>query len=252
MNQGIVLTMPAYNEADGIGLFVRDIYSNFDSNLKIIVCDDNSTDDTLLVLNELQKEFFSLAVIKNSVNSGHGQSFLSALKAGYLSGEETLITCDGDGQFSGIQIRKAYERFVKSDVEVLEGVRSKRTDGKIRSLVSLGTRLVNLTLSGKYPKDGNTPLRIYKRAAMGNLLEYVPDSTIVPNIWFSLVSRMSKFDIIELQVEARPRLGNNSEGTSWQGISKFRKHKKLMVFCGLATRELIKEYKKVSNKCKKH
>ena len=246
-----MLTMPAYNEADGIERFVREIFSNFGKEIKIIVCDDRSSDQTIVVLKELQKEFRSLFVLQNSKNLGHGPTFLRALSEGYLGGEEILITCDGDGQFSGIQLKGAYEEFIKMDTEVLEGGRSVRTDGHFRSVISFGTRILSLSLSGKYPKDGNTPLRIYRRETIGKLLDLVPDSTLVPNIWLSIISRMIKLEVLELKVESRKRLGENPEGTSWQGKSRYRKYKKLVVFCGRAIVEVIVNYRRVSLDCKK-
>jgi len=219
--------------------------------MKIIVCDDHSSDQTLYVLKEMQKEFKGLFVLQNSRNLGHGQTFLKALREGYLSGEETLVTCDGDGQFSGKQLRTSFEEFLKTNAQVLEGGRSVRTDGRFRSVISFGTRVLSFSLSGKYPKDGNTPLRIYQRENVGKLLALVPKNTLVPNIWFSLISRILNLEILESEVESRQRLGKNSLGTSWQGISRYRKYKKLFIFCGQALAEVIINYRKVYLDCKK-
>jgi len=109
----LCIVMPAWNEEEGIGLFLKEIESNLlDIGLKFVVVDDKSTDKTVQVVEQLANNGMNITLIKNSINLGHGPSTLLALKAGLESGASTILAIDGDGQFLGTDLALALNKFL--------------------------------------------------------------------------------------------------------------------------------------------
>jgi glycosyltransferase involved in cell wall biosynthesis len=245
----VVLTMPVFNEAEGIETFLEEIFLAFDNAINIIVCDDSSKDLTHSILISITEQRENLHVIQNSRNLGHGATFLNALKVGLeFKGPKYLITCDGDGQFSGKEIYRIYAACKEKEIQVLEGVRKSRTDGALRATISFFTRVFVWVLTGNFPEDANTPLRVYQKNAIDTLYEVIPNRSLVPNLWFSIFVRAHKYNFIQSGVESRPRLGVSTSGSTWQGMSKFKKLKRLFEFCWNATWEISYNFSKLSTK----
>lgn len=66
MNGSVTICIPARNEEDVIENVTRSALSQHDQNTRVMVLDDNSTDETGLILNKLQEEFSQLSVIKGA------------------------------------------------------------------------------------------------------------------------------------------------------------------------------------------
>lgn len=85
----ILIASSAYNEADNIENFVREIKFNYDElkkkfefplDLEVIIANNNSEDNTLEKLVSLKKEFSFLRVFNNSSNYGPDISTLNILR----------------------------------------------------------------------------------------------------------------------------------------------------------------------------
>ena len=243
----VVLAMPVYNEAEGIEFFLEDIFLAFSNRIEIVVCDDSSNDNTYSILNANSKSRKNLHVTRNPKNLGHGPTFLNALKfAQDFLDYQDVITCDGDGQFSGHDIYKLYHEYKRGDIAVLEGVRTIRSDGRLRSIISFCTRMIVGTLTGDFPRDANTPLRIYHKTAINSLYESIPLNSLVPNLWFSILVRTRKYDFGQSGVKSRPRIGKIKSGTTWQKMSKSKRIRALILFCAKATREIFSNFRKIT------
>lgn len=243
----VVLTMPVYNEADGIEFFLEEIFLAFSNCIEIVVCDDSSTDNTYTILSAISRTRENLHITRNPKNLGHGPTFLNALKfvQNFIDYQD-VITCDGDGQFSGNDIFRLYQEYKRDNVEVLEGVRTIRSDGRLRSIISFCTRTIVGILAGDFPRDANTPLRFYQKNTINLLLESIPQNSLVPNLWFSILVRTLKKDFTQSGAKSRPRIGKIKSGTTWQKMSKSTKMKALIVFCGKATREIFSNFTKIA------
>lgn len=137
------------------------------------------------------------------------------MKLGLASGNELILSLDGDGQFIGKEITHMVRSFLESDSQVAEGCRTRRTEPLFRKIVTLSTRLLVWSKCRVFPKDANTPLRIYRSEILNELLKQVQSDTLVPNLMFSYISRIQNFKILEFSVTSIPRRGDNSTGTSW-------------------------------------
>src|SRR6218665_1987488 len=103
----IVVVMPAYNEADGIGGFLAEIHEHLaplTTQLEIIVADDRSTDATATVVADLGIP--GVRAETQPRNRGHGPTALAAYRAGLRTDADLIVHVDGDGQFQGSDIAR--------------------------------------------------------------------------------------------------------------------------------------------------
>ena len=58
-----------------------------------------------------------------------------------------------------------------------------------------------------WPKDANTPLRVYKKHVLEDLLKSVPGDSIIPNLHISKLTRKKRLNFKEIRVMSLPRGG---------------------------------------------
>lgn len=237
----LVFVWPVYNEEAVIGDFLLELDSAFrEVDASFIVVNDKSTDGSQGVLLSL-KLSASLEIIDNDANLGHGRSLLKGLDRALQRGDSMLISIDGDGHFSGSDIKSLYYIFKKnsSSETVLEGVRIARAEPIYRKLVSLVTRYLILQRSGSCPKDANTPLRIYNREALSRLFVLVSRDSVIPNLHFSHLSRIQKMNIMEENISWINRKGFLESGSSWKPAVRVLPSRRFISFCLIAIKEWI-------------
>ena len=108
----VSLVIPFYNEADRIGRFIESLNQYKNSNQfiqEIILVNDGSTDDTIICLKEIQKQYSgkNIHIIDIVQNSGKG----NALKTGILQAKQDWVLCnDADLSYSFEQIDEWFEK----------------------------------------------------------------------------------------------------------------------------------------------
>lgn len=101
------MVMPAWNEAEGITSFLRELNTALvGCSPRFIVVDDCSTDGTAEVVRSLAAERIEVQAHEQPHNAGHGPSTLRALRLGLESGSAIIVATDGDGQFVGSDVRR--------------------------------------------------------------------------------------------------------------------------------------------------
>lgn len=235
----VCVVMPAFNEADGIGGFVRELCTEDSWECEVVVVNDCSTDDTARVLSELA---LTLPVIslQTQTNSGHGIATVAALREGLSRGPDLVVAVDGDGQIYVDDLARLVRVAVESDADVIEGVRIGRTDPMFRVVVSWATKAIVGVRAGSFPRDANTPNRVYKPAALQRLLDLAPSDSAIPNLWFSLLVRRRRFAFREELIRGRARRGSVDAGTMWGGERKELPNRKFLVFCLIALKEWLR------------
>lgn len=235
----LVVVMPAFNEAEGLPGFIaemRDHLAPIASRLTFVVADDRSTDDTVAVLRALEAP--DILVEPQPVNRGHGPTALAAYRAGMALQPEVLIHVDGDGQFLGEDFPRVLAALTPG-TDVVHGVRQSRTDPWFRKAITAVVRGVVGAAAGHRVADVNTPLRVYRPAALAALLETLPESAEVPHVHFSLAEARAGFVVAEVAVTSIPRRGSTETGTMWGSVRKpALPPKRLRQFVGRARKEL--------------
>lgn len=232
------VVMPAWNEAEGITSFLRELNTALvGCSPRFIVVDDCSTDGTAEVVRSLAAERIEVQAHEQPHNAGHGPSTLRALRLGLESGSAIIVATDGDGQFVGSDVRRVVDELQQRSLEVVEGARTQRTDPGYRALVSTITRILVGFRAHKFPADANTPLRAYTRDALQKVLQRLPGDVLTPNLMISAICRANRMALGEVQVRSLPRRGKNATGTSWGRSLRGLPSKRFVVFCLRATRE---------------
>lgn len=235
-----VIVMPAWNEAGGIADFLNELSTQIPlPDLEFIVVDDCSSDGTAEVVRAVATEGLNVRVVRNTVNSGHGPSTLTALRHGLDSGADTIVAVDGDGQFRGVDVAAVIGALSSSQADIVEGVRFGREEPIYRRGVSAVTRALVWSRCRVWPADANTPLRAYRPSALSWLLPRVPESAATPNLIISALTRRSKFTVVELQVDSLPRRGGDPSGSTWGRSLHHLPSKRFITFCVKATRQWV-------------
>jgi dolichol-phosphate mannosyltransferase len=239
----VLLTMPTYNEADGIESFLSDLFAECHSDsysLSIQVIDDCSTDKTIEVIRSVElTNPNSIKLISNSKNIGHGPSTIYGLHESLLQKSDVTVTLDGDGQFTGQDVRQALELMLQSDFDVLECVRTSRSEPMFRTVTSAFTRLFVRLLGARDVVDANTPFRLYRSEILGNLLRFIPKDSEIPNLMTTVISRHQNYKIGKFEVVQNSRRGANEQGTTWKARTSFLPSKRFLTFCLRATWQLF-------------
>ena len=229
--------MPAYNEAEGISSFLEELRDALTSyEVSFVVVNDCSRDSTAEVVGELATDGFPVTLHTNSANSGHGPSTMNALCFGLDSGSDIIVATDGDGQFVGSDVRALVTMVATGPWDIVEGVRTSRTDPAYRKVTTAATRGLVWTRVRHLPKDANTPLRAYRRSALESLISSVPPRAMTPNLFMSMLARRRGLNVAEVAVRSIPRRGAEAIGTSW-GRGSVLPSKRFVTFCAAATRE---------------
>jgi len=90
------IILPTYNEKENIGPLIEIIFSLL-PEINILVVDDNSPDGTAAAVEELQKKYPNLSLLKRPVKNGLGGAYIEAFKK--LLAEEdvkNIVTMDAD------------------------------------------------------------------------------------------------------------------------------------------------------------
>lgn len=235
----VVICMPAFNESEGILSYLDEIHRAFsDVLMKTVVVNDCSRDETRKVLTMAIGEL-GTKVVDNEVNLGHGPSTLVALSTALALRPRIVVSTDGDGHFSGREIRRVFDEIDGSQFQIIEGVRIHRTDPVFRAVSTWFSRLLLRLLGSGSVRDANTPLRAYRSSDLQSLLALVPPDSLTPNLMFTLVSRVTGMAVNEIDVEWRQRLGSSSVGTTWRGRFEFFPTRRFLTFCFRASKALI-------------
>jgi len=125
---------PCYNDALSIGKMVRDVHESLVeavSDFEIIVVNDGSSDNSLQVLQELQREISELRIVNHEVNRGYGGALLSGIAA---STKQWVFYTDGDAQYDAREISRCIAAVTESS-DVIQGFKIGRGDPLHRRII---------------------------------------------------------------------------------------------------------------------
>jgi dolichol-phosphate mannosyltransferase len=216
--QSVAVAIPAYNEAAGIQGFLAEIdraLADHVGELRLVVVDDASTDDTRATLDELGPELQgTLDVVTNDTNLGHGPSLMQAFHSALSTNPDFVLQVDGDGQFHGSDLRRILV-LLRDDAHAVSGVRRFRQDPWFRMIM---TRLVRRYVGWAFSvraRDPNCPLRGYEAGVLRDLLESLPEACLVPNLYLTILASRRGIPLLEVDVSHRVRRGRTAVGSTW-------------------------------------
>ena len=122
-NFKLSIIIPCYNEKNTIEIILKKIIQNLNNykflNYEILIVDDCSTDGTIQILKQLDKDN-KIAIHFHDKNLGKGAAIHTALK--HLTGEVVIIQ-DADLEYDPSDYNKLLDPFFEANADVVYGSR---------------------------------------------------------------------------------------------------------------------------------
>lgn len=236
MNKLVVL-IPFYNEEkkiENIKSVLDFIYKNHE-NVKFIFCNDNSNDQSELILQTyLQKLKYDFLIIRNKKNLGHGGSLIKLSQNFEFDNYSHVLTIDFDYQYKLENLKKIFE---DQDSDIVIGKRKYFDEGLFRQILTSVSEAIIFLKTLRYFKDTNCPIRLYKVKLFEEIWSRIPIDTLVPNIFSTYLAINQKLYISRHTLSKNKLLSN--ESVSW-GNNFFLKKIKLIKFAIKSSLQIAK------------
>lgn len=204
----ISVGMTAYNDEESIYNSVRD-FKNQENVTKVIVVDNNSTDRTS---EEATKA--GAIVVRESIQ-GYGACCIRALKEAYKTDCNVVCLVEGDGTFSGSDLKKLIAYIENADMVI--GTRTTRElttpDSQMNWFMQWGNVFMSKLLQVRFWKVRLTDLgctyRIIRKEALEKIVDHL---TVIGNHFLcemTLVALKKDLKIIEVPITFRKRIGKS-------------------------------------------
>ena len=161
----LVVTIPAYNEESSIAKVIQNIPRDCCEEVKVLVVDDGSTDNTAQVAYEAGADM----VISHVQNLGLAASYRDSLE---VSTEQLhadiVVNIDADGQYEPKEIPKLVKPILDHQADIVLGSRFKGTIEDMKWSKKAGNRLATRIVSraaGQKFSDCQTGYRALSREA---------------------------------------------------------------------------------------
>ena len=160
----IIITIPAYNEEDTIGIVIGEIKQVMDNTryeYKIMVVDDGSTDNTVNVAKSSGALLYS-----HPYNYGLAETFRTEIEKTLENNGEIIVHIDADGQYRPEEIPKLIKLIDNKEADLVLGSRFMGTIEKmpiIKKLGNIAFSKVVSQISGIKITDGQTGFRAFTR-----------------------------------------------------------------------------------------
>jgi len=166
----LIIYMPALNEEEGIASVIDNLPRKIEGidDIKVLVVDDGSTDNTAKIAREHGAD-----VVSHNVNSGVGKAFQTAVEYALDNNVDILVSIDADGQFNNKQIADIIQPILKGKADMVTGNRfEKGIPQNMPKTKYWGnkqmSRLISLISRQKF-RDVSCGFRAYNREALMRL-----------------------------------------------------------------------------------
>jgi glycosyltransferase involved in cell wall biosynthesis len=160
MQKSVFFVIPAYNEAESVGVVVRSIRQRFD---KVLVVDDGSADATAAAAAQA-----GALVLRHLLNRGQGAALKTGIDCALARGADVIITFDSDGQHRLEDVDALLAPVLADESDVALGSRFLRNDSVVpfgrKLTLKLGVLFTRL-ISGIRVTDTHNGLRALSRRA---------------------------------------------------------------------------------------
>lgn len=202
--------MPAFNEASSIEEVLRELWAVVarELSVRIIVCEDGSTDGTPAILRRLASEL-PLEVISAPQRKGYSRALIDGLKA---ANAPWVLAVDSDGQLDPADFPALWT--LRDGADVIMGKRARRRDPLARRALSAGFKLLYKTLFSPSVDDPSCPFVLMTRESAGYLADRL--GTMELGFWWEFVAQAEHAGLTVRQatVRHRPRRNGASRAIS--------------------------------------
>ncbi len=212
MNHIIKVIIPAYNEADSIGLVIKDIPSIVD---EIIVVSNASTDATEIVATNAG------ATVLREENMGYGYSCLKGMRhiAASKNKADIVVFLDGDYSDYPEQLTELVAPIIEKNIDFVIGARVAhlRENGSMTVPQKFGNWLAT-SLMGLFFGSKFTDLGPFRAIQYDKLLSLeMEDKTYGWTVEMQLKALKKKYTYVEIPMKYRNRIGESKVSGTVKG-----------------------------------
>jgi dolichol-phosphate mannosyltransferase len=194
------VVFPVYNEEENIPILLREIASALEGKgwtYEIVAVDDGSSDRSLAVLRESQRQHPALRVLALEKNSGQ----TAALDAAWRAARGRLVvSLDADLQNDPADIPGMVRKLDETHSDMVIGVRVNRQDTWSRKMQSRIGNGVRNWITGDQITDTGCSLKLVKREAIDRVRLFTGMHRFLPTL-----VRYAGFKVVEMPVNHRSR-----------------------------------------------
>jgi len=174
--KSLSVVIPTFNEADNIVKLIKMINSESMLRCSIIVVDDNSPDNTALLVKNIQKKYSNVFLINRVRKAGRGSAVIAGMRFAKKFKTDFILEMDADFSHNPKDIKRLVQKAIKTNSDFVVGSRysdgSKIFNWSIKRKVF--SRLANLyarILLGVPLSDYTNGFRLYSSNAVEYLLK---------------------------------------------------------------------------------
>jgi len=198
--RGLLVVIPALNEADSIGRVVEAAIAQLGAS--VVVIDDGSSDDTAAVATAA-----GAVVLRHPFNLGVGGAIRTGLRWAAELGYAPVLQVDGDGQHPPSQGKLLLDRLDEGDVDIVVGSRFNagyEVSRTRRSAMRVLSRMISKRL-GVQINDTTSGFRAFGPRAIAELHECYPSTYLSDTVEALLLAADRGLRVAEVDVQMNPR-----------------------------------------------
>ena len=173
----VSIFFPCYNDWGTMGSMVMltlQTAERLDLDFDITLIDDGSGDHTLALLEEVERRFPEVHIVRHETNRGYG----GALRSGFASAtKEWIFYTDGDAQYDVRELERLIEH-AGDDVDVVQGYKITRHDPLHRIVIGRVYHHLVKTAFGLKLRDVDCDFRLIRRSVFDKV-ELKSDSGVI-------------------------------------------------------------------------
>ena len=209
MQTKITFVTPVHNEGNSIFNTIKEFYEIYNDSkfeLKFIISEDGSTDNTLLEIEKL-KQKYDINLITNIKRKGYSNAVIDAFRS-----ETSDIVCfvDSDGQCDPKDFEKLFNEFNSKNIAC--GIRSPRKDTIFRKIFSKMFKFLYFKLTKVYLKDPSCPYFVTSKENINKIINTKNIGILTHAFWWEFYARAHHLGIELNEVEINHR--ERSDGKS--------------------------------------
>lgn len=140
----LFIIIPAYNEEETISKVIQTVPSFSNIDIRIIVIDDGSQDESADVAKKAGAE-----ILSNKNNLGLGNTFMIGLNYSLKNKADIIVILDADGQYDSKDIKRIISPILNNEVDLMIGNRFlyNNTIYQNKFIKRIGNRVLSIFIS---------------------------------------------------------------------------------------------------------